>query len=307
MRQDIQGAFAPLHASDRTLEEVCRMIEQNQARHFSRMRKVRRAALAAAAAAALLTVSAFAADYVINHREIFFFDSLAALAQQYEQDHPGTAVACGYPCSAEESKDMETSAEYVARAMDHGLLEEIEITHETGGIADDWETRTLGYCAGNALYGDVSTEYRTSAEYAWSAPVEGAPDWDVSCLAETMTPDDGGQMISFGRRASDGKLLWNKVHLGYTTAEENRFVLNYSYDVTANYGSQPEYILNDAYERAEVIVTRDGVQALVTEFDGQVWVQAAHEHKYVSVYTNGYSFDEVTTLLDKLSLAQVLA
>lgn len=307
MKQEIQGAFAPLHASGRTLEEVCSMIDSGKAVRFSRARRIRRTALAAAAAAAFLTVSAFAADYVINHREIFFFDSLAALTQRYERDNPGMAVACGVPCTAGESEDMETSAEYVARVMEHGLIEEPQLTYETGGAEDSWERRTLGRAPNNDLYGDVLTEYRSAAVYARSAPLEGQPDWKLACLADTMTPVEDGQITASGRRASDGELLWNKVHLGYTTANGKRFLLNYTYDVTFDYGSRPEYILSDAYERAEVVVTTDGVEALVTEYDGQVWVQAVHENKSVSVYTDGCSFDEVTALLNELNLAEVLA
>ena len=307
MKQDIQGAFAPLHASGRTLEEVCSMIDSGKNVRFSRAKRIRRAALVAAAAAVVLTASAFAADYVINHRDIFFFDSLEALSRRFEQDNPGYAVMCGYPSPAEENKDMETSAEYVARAMERGLIEETLLTYETGSAKDGWERRTLGRRTDDELYGDVETEYRTSASYAECVSLEGDPEWDLACLTQTMTPDDGGQMVSYGRSASDGALLWNKVHLGYTTAQGKRFTLSYTYDVTFDYGEHPEYILNDAYDRAEVVVTSDGAEALVTEFDGQVWVQAANGCKSVSIYTDGCTFDEVTALLDRLELASVLA
>ena len=311
MRKEIRQAFSPLHASDQTVEEVLDMIEKKKTGKSVKSRKMMRTTIIAAAlVAAMLACTAFTADYIINRREIFFFDTIEALTQKQEEDlldDPDAAIGYEVPNSAEENADMETSAEYVARAMENGFYGDNEkvISRETGGEGDDWEQRMISECD-DSYYGEIVTEYRTSSGYAEHVTVDGLLDWDLSFLSEKMTPDEGGQLLSVCRHQKEDDFSIVHLHLGYTTSDGGCFVLNYEYNTEWEYGEDPEYILNSAYDRSEVYTTPDNVQVLVQEYDGQVWARAVNGHKSVSIFTNGCTYEEVEEILEQMNLSSVI-
>lgn len=311
MRDEIKKAFSSLHASDQTVEEVLSMIEKNQKKERSAKsaKMMRTTIIAAALVAAMLACTAFTADYIINRREIFFFDTIEALTQKQQEDLDDPHAAAGYqvPNSAEENSDMETSAEYVARAMESGFYSENEevISRETGGEEDDWEQRMISECD-DSHYGEIIAEYRTSSGYAEHVTVDGLMDWDLSCLMEKMTPDEGGQMLSFCRHKQEDDFSIVKLHLGYKTEDGGRFVLNYEYNTDWDYGEQTEYVLNSAYDSSELYTTVDNIQVLVQEYDGQVWANAVNGYKSFDIYTDGCTVDEIKQILDQLNLSSVL-
>lgn len=297
MSHPIQKAFAPLHASEHTLEEVIRMKEQKQ-RTF---RTARRAVLIAAAALVSLTFTAFAADYVIHGREVFFFDTITALTKQYEKENPGAAVAVAQPLPAAENEEMETSAEYVARALENGLFDDETVLEqsEEGGVR-----RRVAECHSDA-YGDIVSEYLASPEYAQRIAVDGVIDWALTPLPDALTPDEGGQLLTL-IRSEDGKLLCAKAHAGYTTADGERFTLNWEYNEVFPYG-QPEYILNSAYDHSELFTTDDGVEVLLLAYDGQVWARAASGCRSMDIYTTACTVEEMRELLNALTPSAALA
>lgn len=296
MNKQIRQAFSPLHADENTLACVLARTHRKGARRG-------RVFLAAAALAAVLTATAFAADYILNDREVFFFDTLDALAAKQQQDHPGSAAYYGVPGTAEESEQIETSTEYVARVMERGLHEEQAIL--TREDAENGRLMIAEY--EDPDKGTIRSEYQASAALADSIQVDGLLDWDVSFLQEEMTPDTDGQILALGRSAEDGQLLWVKAHLGYTPQTGKRFSLSYEYTPDFDYGENPEYVLSSAYDRSEIFTTQDQVQVLVQEFDGQVWANAARGCKSVYIYTNGCTFEQVESYLDQLGLADVLS
>lgn len=308
MREQIKKVFYPLHASDQTVTEVLSMIEKNN-KHPKPAKMVRTIVIAAALVSAMLACTAFTADYIINRREIFFFDTIEALTQKQQEDldDPDAVVSYSVPSSAEENADMETSAEYVARAMESGFYSENEkvISRETGSEGDDWDERMISECD-DSYYGEIVTEYRTSSDYATHVTVDGLLDWDLSFLSETLTPDAGGQLLSFCRHQQQDDFSITKLHLGYTTADGGCFVLNYEYNTEWDYGEKPEYILNSVYDRNELYTTSDNVQALVQEYDGQIWVTVQNGYKSVSIFTNGCTFEEICDDLDQMQLASVI-
>ena len=289
-------AFAPLHASDRTLEEVFRMIETKK----RKTRTLRRAVVIGAAAAAALTVTAFAADYVVNGREVFFFDTLAALTQKYSEDHPGSAVIVGMPGTAEESAEAETSAEYVARTMRDGMFEDETVLEqsESGGVR-----RRVAECHSD-FYGDIVNEYIASPGTAECIAVDGVVDWDLSALTDTLTPEEGGQLLTLTRN-TDGDLIRVKAHAGYVSADGAHLTLNWAYDPRWD-GGQTEYVLNDAYDGAELFTADDGTQVLLLAYDGQVWASAANGDRTFELYAVGLSTDEMKALLNALAPASAL-
>ena len=310
MRNEIRQAFSPLHASERTVEEVFNMIEKKKAEQPNvKTKRMRTVVIAAALVAAMMACTAFTADYIINRREIFFFDTIEALTQKQQQDldDPNAVVGYEVPNSAEENADMETSAEYVARAMENGFYGDNEkvISRETGGERDDWEERMISESS-DSYYGEITVEYRTSPDYAKHVTVDGLLDWDLSFLSEKMTPDEGGQLLSFCRHKQEDDFSDIKLHLGYTTADGGRFVLNYEYNTDWDYGEEPEYILSSAYDQNEIYTTSDNVQVLVQEYDGQVWARAVNNHKSVSIFTNGCTFEEVEEILEQMDLSSVI-
>lgn len=294
MNEHMRKAFSPLHAD---ADIPARVLARAQQKKPGRGRTL----LAVAALAAALTATAFAADYLLNDREVFFFDTLDALAAKQQQAHPGTAVYYGVPGTAEENQQVETPAEYVARVMERGLHDEETILARE----DTQNGRKMVAEYTDPVHGTVRTEYLASAALADSIRVDGLVDWDISFLAEEMTPDRDGQVLALGR-SENGQLLWAKAHLGYAPAAGKRFSLSYEYTPDFDYGENPEYVLSSAYDRSELFTTQDQVQVLVQEFDGQVWANAARGCKSVSIYTDGCTFDQVESLLDRMSLADVL-
>ncbi len=308
MKQEIQRAFSPLHASPHTLEEVLKMAATPKTPPKSGAKKNARTLLIAAAlAAAFLTLTAFAVDYVLNHREIFFFDSLEALTEKQSADHPDSAVSCAVPGSAEENEELETPSQYVSRAMEKGLLgEETVLSQEKGTYAQDgWERRIIRSCE-ESFYGDVVTEYRTAAEYAEQIVVDGLLDWDLSFLAEQMTPMEGGQIVVLCRSREENELLWVKTHLGYIPQEGKRFSLSYEYNTFFDRGQEVQYILNSAYDRGEIYLTKDNVEVLMQEYDGQIWCSAANGYKSVNIYATGCTFEEMKQIVEQLDLRTIL-
>ena len=298
MSEPIRRAFSPLHAEADTLERVLA-----RAKTLRHRRPTGRVCLLAAALAAVLTVTAFATDYFLNDREVFFFDTLEALAAKQQQDHPGTAIYYGVPGTAEENQQTETAAEYVARVMERGLHdEETILSREDTGTG---RLMTAEYH--DPELGTVRTEYRAEAALAESIQVDGLLDWDVSFLRDVMTPDPDGQVLALGRSADGGELVWVKAHLGYAPQEGRRFSLSYQYTPDFDYGENPEYVLSNAYDQSEIFTTQDQVRVLVQSFDGQVWAHAARGCKSVSIYTDGCTFEQVESFLDQLDLSNVLA
>ncbi|BFJ84690.1 hypothetical protein WMO24_06630 [Ruthenibacterium sp. CLA-JM-H11] len=297
MKKAIQQAFSPLHAEEHTLETI---LNRTGPARISFLRPAR-TLLVAAILAAALTVTAFGADYVLNNREVFFFDTLEALTAQYSQAHPGNAVAVAIPSSAEESKDMETSAEYVERALSTGLFDEETVLDAGENGAQRWRT---AQCYSDT-YGDIVTEYRASPDFAGGIEQPGLLDWDLTALAKAMAPDTGGQLVTIIRDAGSKQPLCMKVHLGYTSDAGKRLTLNWVYDSTWDYG-EPEYILNDAYDESELFTTDDGVDVLLLSYDGQVWASAYSGHRSVQFYTTAYTLGEMKELVNELGLSAAL-
>ena len=300
--KQFQDAFAPLHAPRDLPGRVLARAER------PRPGRLLRAGMAAALLAAALTVSACAADYILNQREVFFFDTLEALASRQEADRPGRAVSFGVPCTAQESREMETSAQYAARAMEDGLLGEetlISRSQSQDPGRDGWEEQVVRECEDD-YYGPVITTYQTSADYAETLPLEGLPAWDLSPLCREMTPEEGAQVLIQGRRPESGELVWAKAHLGYALPQGGRFTLTYSYDCNTDYGTQPEYVLSSAYDQSELYTTQDGCRALVQAYDGQMWASAACGGRMISVYSIGLTLEQVEGVLDELKLSALL-
>ena len=300
MNRSFQDAFAPLHAP-RDLPQ--RVLAGAPARRPARLL---RTGLLAAALAVALTATACAADYFLNQREVFFFDTLQALAQKQADNVPeNTAIGVAMPCPAEEIPEMETAAQYVARAMERGLLGEETFLSQTVSSdprQDGWEEQVVRECEDD-YYGPMTVTYQTADFYAEEMPLAEPGPWDLRALAQWMTPQEGAQILVEGRRPEDDGLAWVQAHLGYALPEGGFFNLSYSFDPNTNYGSQPEYVLSSAYDQSEVYTTRDDRQALVLAYDGQVWATTAYGSGMVSIYTNGCTLDQVEEILDELNLA----
>ncbi len=306
MREEIRKAFSPVHASDDTLEEVLKMIDAKKDAAVGR-RRIGRIVLVAALLTVMLTFTAFAADYAVNHREVFFFDTIEALMKKQSEEIPEEyALSCGVPGSAEENADLETPAEYVDRVMEDGLFDQETVIsyEEDPDAAQGWERRRVAECQ-SSYYGDLIVESLASSVYADRVFVEGLIDWDITSLSPKLTPDEGGQVLTLFRSAADGSLIRAQAHMGYTTDDGKRFSLTYEYNVKADYGEEPEYILNSAYDQSEVFVTKDGAECLILGYDGQVWANAAYGHKRVDIYTTGCTAEEVKTILEDLEPMQV--
>lgn len=307
-REQIQKALSGLHASPIDPEEIMKMAEQKTPHR--RPGRAGRALLAAAAALAMSGTVAFAADYVINQRNIFFFDTVKALAEAQRTELPPSAANfCEVPGSLEENRDLETPAELVARYFEDGKYgEETLLLEETappeGAL---WERRRVTAFV-HDHYGPIETEYLTGQAYAGRLVLDGFPEWDLSPLAGLMTPEAGGQILTVSRGGADQRLVMADALLGYLTEEGERFQISFSYDADARFLQTTEYVLSSAYDECYLYTTRDQVEVLIKAYDGQIWAEAANAEtgNAVYFYTTGCTTDEMETILDLLALSTPL-
>lgn len=303
-QESIKKALSVLRASENTLEEVMNMANQKKADRKTGW--IKRPVSIAAALIALCVTTAFAADYALNHREIFFFDTLEELAVKQNADDPSTAGSYTVPGSAEENQDLETVAEGVARKLEFGYYgEETVLSDEADADPETmWTRKRITECLHDD-YGPIINEYRTGEAYAGDLEIEGLLDWDISSLQEGMTPDPGGQLVLVSRDAGDGALVMANALLGYATADGKRFQIEYKYDRDSRYLQEQEYILSSEYDSCYIYTTDDQVEVLIQEYDGQIWADAvnAEAGNAVYFYTTGCTAAEMEALLDGLDLA----
>lgn len=299
----VRKALSGLHASENTLEEVIKMA--NEPKSARRNRRVWKTALIAAAVIALCVTSAFAADYVLNQREVFFFDSLEALRAAPEAQHTGSYAV---PGSMEENRDMQTVAEYVDFRMKFGLFgEETLLSEETSPAADAlWERRRVTECD-HETYGKITNEYLTGQAYAEKLAVGGLLNWDLSAVTEVMTADENGQIVIVSRN-SGGDIVTAHALLGYTTAEGARFQIEYNHSVPAAGEASAETVIAEFYDYSYLYTTPDSAEVLILMYDGQIWAkaQAPVAGNAVYIYTTGCTAAEMEALLDQMELSAAL-
>lgn len=304
-REMIQKALAPLRAPANTAEEVIKMIENEKNGRKPRMTKVEKSILAVAAVLVLLVVSAFATDYVINHREIYFFDTLEEMAEaRRETAAENEAFSYSVPGSMADNRDLETVAEHVEWVMNgagYYEMEESVCADETDDSEDTlWERRKVTAFR-DEDFGRVTAEYLTGIAYAERIVIEGLLDWDVSSVLETMTPEEDAQILSSVRKVLSGDIVRGDALLGYITETGRRFQIDYQYNESMDFG-KAEYILSSAYDYCAVYTTDDGVEVLLQEYDGQIWADAEYGHTAVYLYTTDCTVEEMEDILDGLEL-----
>lgn len=304
MNEQIKKAFSSLHASDKTLKEVLDVIDRKEMRK-SRIRPVY-AVLAALVALSVFTMTGFTADYFLNDREVFFFDTVAALAEKQTQDNPGNAVHLGVPNSLEENRNLETPQKYVARVMENGLRanETVLINETDNDPATVWEERKVSE-QNHEYYGMITSEYMTGKAFAERIVIDGFMDFDVSSIGQVLTPTEDAQMIITERSKVSGEIVMAWANLGFHNDEGEIFSFNLNYD-RVNRFNRPQYILSDVYDSCELYQTSDRVEVLISVYDEQVWVTASNKGMTVSIYTAACSVEEVKELLNHLQLSQVL-
>jgi len=305
MNRQIRHIFSSLHASDETLKEVLNLIDRNENRKKRGFRPVYVMAAVFAAISAL-AMTGFTADYVLNDRKVFFFDTIAVLTEKQQQDSPGTAAHLGVPGTLEENRELETPQEYTARVMENGIREnETVLTDETNDDpAAMWERRRVTEQE-HDHYGAITSEYMTSRAFAERITIDGLADFDISCIGEMLTPTEDAQLIVTERSTETGEIVMAAACSGYHNEKGEIFVFSLSYDRDDRF-SAAQYILNDAYDSSELYQTADHTEVLISAYDGQVWASAANKGMEVSIYTTACSVTEVKELLDALQLSRVI-
>jgi len=304
-RELIQKALSGLHASAIDLKEVMNMSAQNQSR--KKLRKTTSALLLAAIILVMSSTAAFAADYVINHRSVFFFDTIAALTEAQRMELPPSAANySGVPGSLKENRKLETPAQLVTRYLEQGKFgSETVLADETDPTAESLWERRMESTSTHDYYGDIQNEYLAGEAYAGKLVIEGLLEWDLASMTAVMTPEEGGQIIVSSRDASDGKLVMTDALLGYRTEEGERFQIYFSHDADSRFVQDSEYVLSSAFDEAYIYTTRDGVEVLIELYDGQIWAQTANADtgNEVHFYTTGCTAAQMEEILDSLSLS----
>lgn len=256
-----------------------------------------------------LAVTAFGADYAINHRDIFFFDTIGALLASQRADGSSQTGSCASPGSAAENRDLETVAEGIALKLEFGYYgEENVLSDETDFTSETmWERRRVTVRLHDD-YGQITNAYLTGEAYADRLVVEGLLDWDLSAASESMTPDEGGQLVTVSRDSNKQTPVMANAPLGYTTDGGKRFQIEYQYDMDSRYLQEKEYILSAEYDDCCVYTTSDQVEVLLEAYDGQIWASAVNVAvgNAVSIYTTGCTASEMESVLDNLKLADAM-
>lgn len=305
-REQIQKALSPICASENFLEEVLDMIDNKESKRPLKLCKSGKTILAAAAVLVLLVVTAFAADYVINQREVYFFDTVEEMAEAWREAEENEAFSYSVPGSMKDNRDLETVAEYVDWVMRGGFYgeEETILSDETDDTDDTlWERRMVTSFRDEEYSRIVGleAEYFTGDAYAERIVIDGLLDWDISSVLETMTPEEDAQIVSVVRDALSGDIVRGDALLGYTTEKGKRFQIDYQYDeIYPN--ADTEYILSSARDYSAVYTTDDGVEVLIEEYDSQIWAKAVNERNAVYIYTTGCTVEEMESILDDLDL-----
>jgi len=304
-RQKIERAFSVLHASPNTLEEVLNMTENNTspARTFRPAKMI----LVAASLVLILATTAFAADYIINHREIFFFDSLDAMfAAQEAHDNKNEALSYTVPGSAKENEDLETVPEHVAWSMEVGYYGDETVLSDESDDSEDtpWERRKVTRWQ-DGDYGSLTTEYLAGNGFAQHLVIPGHIDWDISAALAGFIPQQDGQLVVVSRKTGSEQIVMVQSLLGYTTAEGKRFQIECDHDAESRYLSEKEFILSSEYDYCAVYTTPDQVEVLIQEFDGQIWAEAVsvENGNAFRIYTTGCTVAEIENILDRLELS----
>ena len=307
MNGQIKHIFSSLHASDETLKEVLDLIDRNENQKMKRKSfRPMYVILAASIAFSMLVLTGFTADYVLNGREVFFFDTISALAEKQSEDALGTAVHLGIPGSLEENRDLETPQEYTARVMKNGIREnETVLIQETDNDpATVWEERRVSE-QDHDHYGAITSEYMVGEAFAERIVIAGLTDFDVSCIGKVLTPTENAQLIVTERSRESGKIVMAAVNLGYHNEKGEILSFNLNYDRDERF-STAQYILNDTYDSIELYQTSDHVKVLISSYDGQVWATAGNKGMDVSIYTTACSVTEMKELLDALQLSHAI-
>lgn len=271
-------------------------------------RRPLRFALTALAAAMALTMTAFAADFVINERKVFILDTIESYVAAYQQAHPhDDGIATEAPGSLSENQELlsSTAAEDIALYLEFGYPgEETVISDEIGSSEDEWDRKKVTEFDHPFYDCHVVSEYTTGAFLASRISIPELVDWDISCLTEDHTPHEDAQLLIVTRDASSGEIVEARYVSSYEPDDGGNFFLNFKYDpLSAN---SDKLVLSSESDLCELYTTSDNVEVLLESYEGQIWVSALNTHGRLNIYCYGPTVDEMKDLLDHMNLAVLM-
>ena len=138
MKEKMRQAFSSLHPSRDILAEVLKQADAQKARRSPSLCRLCRSVVVAVLVTATLTVTVFAADYVINQRDIFFFDTLEALTKFQTAQNGNGAAAVSVADAGKSLLVIAVSdrAEIVGRRLELRIAHSVADEHEYifGGV-----------------------------------------------------------------------------------------------------------------------------------------------------------------------------
>ena len=259
--------------------------------------------LAVAAAAAVLTTTGLAVG--VSQGWVHFFPSEEEVVQAAMAGAEGDTAGHSVP-SRNDYEELQSVGELADLRLESTLSEgETLVEHAQGTPSDGWtRMRTV--------------EYEEDGRRLWDSDYQAdglsalAPIWDtgldLTWLEEHYTPNTGAGLATFHREA--GRELSGSFYaelIGEYRGEDGQiFNLQYVYEK----GSEPLDQYRLAEGDCEYYTTQDGVQAAIqieTSHTGKslFWVDVSMGEINFSMFGTQMELEEIRTLLDHLSLAQL--
>ena len=271
--------------------------------HRPRRRPVWGKLLAVAAAAAVLTTTGLAVG--VSQGWVHFFPSEEEVVQAAMAGAEGDTAGYSVP-GRNDYEELQSVGELADLSLESTLSEGETLVEQVQGTPSDGWTRmqTVEYEEdGRRLWdSDYQADGLTALNTIWNTGLE------LTWLEAHYTPNPGAGLATFHREAGEALAASFYAELiGEYRGEDGQiFNLQYVYEK----GSKPldQYRLAEGY--CEYYTTQDGVQAAIqieTSHTGKslFWVDVSMGEINFSMFGTQMELEEIRTLLDHLSLAQL--
>lgn len=298
-------------AAERILNRVMARVPTQR----KRRRSLGRIAAVAAAAVFALCSTAFAVDYVVNQRSVFFFDTLEAAnkavndyhrqrypVEEEDSDEIGCVEAPVPDTSPVEPYDGAKWAEETETYFDSMDNDgETLLWDEKGGEEDLYTRKKAVRYQDEWRGGEVDMELYASTDMDTLLKLQDLVELDLSWLTEHCDPDANANLLRIWKDTDTGELVEISNYAFYRFSEDSWFDLHFNYD--AIHGQEPEYEYEGYYDYYEYYTTTDGVEFTLYGINGRSWGSVTVGDAKCSLYAEGCSVEQLHEVADHLDLA----
>ena len=312
--EDSSVSFRP-EAEEAAAERILDRVNAQLPKQPKRRPALKRVLAWTAAAVFALCGTAFAVDYVVNQRSVFFFDTLEAANEAVNGDYREQMEETGEDlCLVEapvpntdpvEPYDgakwaEETAANFDGIWADEGTEQQV-LCDEQGGEDDLYTRKMVLRYQDEWRGGEVDLELYTSTDMDALLRLQELVKLDLSWLTEHCDPDADANLLRIWKDTDTGKLVDISGYAFYRFSEDSWFDLQFSYDAVD--GQQPEYQYEGYYDYYKYYTTADGVEFTLYGVNGRSWGSVTVGDAKCSLYAEGCTVEQLRTVADHLDLA----